>query len=171
MMPSRQKLLLPVNPTFIWGSLLAALLLNMLPFGRTIWMPDFLALVLVFWNVRQPLRIGIGIAFMFGLAIDVNQSALLGQHALSYTALSFLATMMHRRVLWFSLPSQALQLLPVFMVAHAMELLIRMVGGGVFPGAMLLLAPVIEAVLWPVVSVLLLAPQRRAHDPDQNRPI
>ncbi len=171
MMPSRQKLLLPVNPTFIWGSLLAALLLNMLPFGRTIWMPDFLALVLVFWNVRQPLRIGIGIAFMFGLAMDVNQSALLGQHALSYTALSFLATMMHRRVLWFSLPSQALQLLPVFMVAHAMELLIRMVGGGVFPGAMLLLAPVIEAVLWPVVSVLLLAPQRRAHDPDQNRPI
>ncbi len=171
MMPSRQKLLLPVNPTFIWGSLLAALLLNMLPFGRTIWMPDFLALVLVFWNVRQPLRIGIGIAFMFGLAMDVNQSALLGQHALSYTALSFLATMMHRRVLWFSLPSQALQLLPIFMVAHAMELLIRMVGGGVFPGAMLLLAPVIEAVLWPVVSVLLLAPQRRAHDPDQNRPI
>ena len=171
MMPSRQKLLLPVNPTFIWGSLLAALLLNMLPFGRTIWMPDFLALVLVFWNVRQPLRIGIGIAFMFGLAMDVNQSALLGQHALSYTALSFLATMMHRRVLWFSLPSQALQLLPIFMVAHAMELLIRMVGGGVFPGAALLLAPVIEAVLWPVVTVLLLAPQRRAHDPDQNRPL
>lgn len=171
MMPSRQKLLLPVNPTFIWGSLLAALLLNMLPFGRTIWMPDFLALVLVFWNVRQPLRIGIGIAFMFGLAMDVNQSALLGQHALSYTALSFLATMMHRRVLWFSLPSQALQLLPVFVVGHGIELLIRMVGGGVFPGAALLLAPVIEAVLWPVVTVLLLAPQRRAHDPDQNRPL
>lgn len=171
MMPSGQKLLLPVNPSFIWGSLLAALLLNMLPFGRTIWMPDFLALALVFWNVRQPLRIGIGIAFMFGLAMDVNQSALLGQHALSYTALSFLAAMMHRRVLWFSLPSQALQLLPVFVVAHALELLIRMAGGGVFPGAMLLLAPVIEALLWPVVSVLLLAPQRRAHDPDQNRPL
>ena len=171
MMPSRQTLLLPANPTFIWGSLLAALLLNMLPLGRTIWMPDFLALVLVFWNVRQPLRIGIGVAFMFGLVMDVNQSALLGQHALSYTALSFLATMMHRRVLWFSLPSQALQLLPVFIVAHALELLIRMVGGGVFPGAALALAPLIEAVLWPVVSVLLLAPQRRAPNPDQNRPL
>ena len=33
------------------------------------------------------------------------------------------------------------------------------------------LAPVIESLLWPVVSVLLLVPQRRAPDPDANRPL
>ena len=53
-----QQLLLPASPTFIWASLLTALLLDMLPFGRNPWMPDFMALVLVFWNVHQPLRIG-----------------------------------------------------------------------------------------------------------------
>jgi len=84
-----QQLLLPASPTFIWASLLTALLLDMLPFGRNPWMPDFMALVLVFWNVHQPLRIGIALAFMFGLAVDVHQTALLGQHALSYTTLSF----------------------------------------------------------------------------------
>ena len=89
-MRSGQQLLLPANPVFIWGSLIAALLLNMLPLGRVAWMPDLLALVLVFWNVHQPLRVGIGMAFMFGLAMDVHQTSLLGQHALSYTALSFL---------------------------------------------------------------------------------
>ena len=170
-MPTGQQLLLPANPFFIWTSLLAALLLDMLPLGRVPWMPDFLALVLVFWNVHQPQRVGIGVAFMFGLGVDVHQSALLGQHALSYTALSFFATMIHRRLLWFTVPSQALQILPLFALAHGVEIVIRMISGGNFPGWMLLLAPVAESLLWPVVSVLLLAPQRRAPNPDQNRPL
>jgi len=170
-MPSGQQLLLPANPVFIWTSLVVALLLDMLPLGRVPWMPDFLALVLVFWNVHQPQRVGIGLAFMFGLGMDVHQSALLGQHALAYTTLSFFATMIHRRLLWFSVPSQALQVLPLFAVAHGVEIIIRMSSGGIFPGWTLLLAPLAESLLWPVVSVMLLAPQRRAPNPDQNRPL
>jgi rod shape-determining protein MreD len=170
-MPSGQQLLLPANPVFIWTSLIVALLLDMLPLGRVPWMPDFLALVLVFWNVHQPQRVGIGLAFMFGLGMDVHQSALLGQHALAYTALSFFATMIHRRLLWFSVPSQALQVLPLFALAHGVEIIIRMSSGGIFPGWTLLLAPLAESVLWPVVSVMLLAPQRRAPNPDENRPL
>ena len=170
-MRSGQQLLLPANPLFIWASLVAALLLNMVPLGRVPWMPDFLALVLVFWNVHQPLRVGIGLAFMFGLGMDVHQSSLLGQHALSYTALSFLAAMMQRRLLWFSVPSQALQVLPLFALSHGVELLIRMAGGGIFPGWIILLAPLAESALWPLVSIVLLVPQRRAPDPDENRPL
>lgn len=170
-MRSGQQLLLPANPLFIWGSLIVALLLNMLPLGRVPWMPDFLALVLVFWNVHQPLRVGIGLAFMFGLAMDVHQTALLGQHALSYTALSFFAAMLQRRLLWFKVPSQAVQVLPLFFAAHGVELIIRLLGGGIFPGWILLMAPLLETLLWPVASVLLLVPQRRAPDPDENRPL
>lgn len=170
-----QQLLLPANPLFIWGSLLAALLLNILlnmgVVGRSAWAPDLLVLALAFWSVHQPQRVGIGTAFMFGIFMDVHQAALLGQHALSYTALSFLAIAIHRRLLWFSVPSQAFQVLPLFLVAHAVELVVRMVGGGTFPGWPVLLTPVLEATLWPVVSVLLLAPQRRAPDPDENRPL
>jgi len=166
-----QPLLLPANPWFIWGSLLAALLLNMLPLGRLPWLPDLLALVLVFWSVHQPLRVGIATAFVFGLAMDVHQTALLGQHALAYTALSYGAIMMHRRLLWFPVPSQALQVLPLFAAAHAIELAIRLLAGGSFPGWSLVLSPLLEAALWPVVSVVLLAPQRRAPDPDENRPL
>jgi rod shape-determining protein MreD len=166
-----QQLLLPANPVFIWGSLLLALLVNMIPIGRVAWAPDLLALVLVFWSVHQPLRVGIGAAFAFGLAIDVHQAGLLGQHALAYTALSFFAITMHRRLLWFTVPSQAVQVLPLFFAAHAIELAIRMLAGGIFPGVSVLLAPVIESLLWPVVSIILLAPQRRAPDPDENRPL
>ena len=170
-MRSGQQLLLPASPLFILASLLGALMLNFLPFGRVPWMPDFLALVLVFWNVHQPLRVGIGVAFMFGLAMDVHQSALLGQHALSYTALSFLAAMMQRRLLWFSVPSQAIQVMPLFVLANAVELIVRMISGGIFPGWVLFLAPVLEGLLWPIASIVLLAPQRRAPDQDDNRPL
>jgi rod shape-determining protein MreD len=166
-----QPLLLPANPVFIWGTLLLALVANMVPFGRVAWMPDFLALVLVFWSVHQPLRVGIIAAFIFGLVMDVHQTALLGQHALAYTILSYFAITIHRRLLWFTVPSQAVQVLPLFVAAHAIELGIRMLGGGVFPGPVVLLAPVLEATLWPVVSIVLLAPQRRAPDPDENRPL
>jgi rod shape-determining protein MreD len=170
-----QQLLLPANPLFIWGSVVAALLLNMVNnmglWGRAAWAPDVLAVVLVFWTVHQPLRVSIGAAFVFGLLMDVHQGGLLGQHAMAYTVLSFLATAVHRRLLWFSVPSQAAQVFPLFVVAHALELLLRLMGGGTFPGWWVLLAPVLEAALWPVASIVLLAPQRRAPDPDANRPL
>lgn len=166
-----QQLLLPANPVFIWGSLLLAMITNMVPLGRTPWMPDLLALVLVFWSVHQPLRVGIVAAFMFGLAMDVHDTGLLGQHALAYTTLSYFAITIHRRLLWFSVPSQALQVLPLFVAAHAIQLAVGMMAGGAFPGMSLLLAPVIESLLWPLVSIVLLAPQRRAPDPDENRPL
>ena len=133
--------------------------------------PRLLALVIVFWGVHQPARVSIGIAFMFGLAMDVQQSALLGQHALSYTTLGFMATMIHRRLLWYPLFSQALQVLPLFALSHLIELGLRLIGGGVFPGWSVLLAPLIETALWPFATILLLAPQRRAPEPDANRPL
>ncbi len=172
MMPkSADQLLLPVNPLFVWGTLLAALAFNLVPLGRQPAMPDLLALALVFWNVHQPRRIGVGVAFAFGLLMDVHDGAMLGQHALAYSLLSFFAVAIHRRLLWFTVPSQALQILPLFFAAHAVSLLVRMLAGGMFPGWELLLAPVFESLLWPLACWLLLAPQRRPPDPDQNRPL
>jgi rod shape-determining protein MreD len=170
-----QQLLLPANPVFIWSSLLIALLLNMLMnmglWGRAAWLPDLLAVVLVFWSVHQPLRIGVGVAFAFGLAMDVHQGALLGQHALAYAVLGYFSVSMHRRLLWFDIPSQSVQVLPLFFAAHLLAMLVRLIIGGRFPGWDHLLAPVLEAALWPLASALLLAPQRRAPDPDDNRPL
>jgi rod shape-determining protein MreD len=156
---------------FIGLSLLVALAFNLLPMGRQAALPDMLALALVFWNVHQPRRVGVGVAFLFGLLIDVHQGALLGQHALAYTLLSFGAITIHRRLLWFGLPEQTLQIAPLFFAAHVVSLAVRLAAGDMFPGWELLLAPLFETLLWPVAVLLLLAPQRRAPDPDQNRPL
>jgi rod shape-determining protein MreD len=174
-MPRGQQLLLPANPLFVFTTLVVAMLVNMVAnislVGNAAWMPDFVAIVLVFWCVHQPRLVGIGVSFFFGVVTDVHQAALLGQHALAYTAMGYLAVMVHRRLLWFSVPSQAMQVLPLFMAAHALELTLRSISGALFPGWPVFLAPLIEALLWPVCSVVLLAPQRRAPDPDADRPL
>ncbi|MDI1351064.1 rod shape-determining protein MreD [Aquabacterium sp.] len=171
MMPRGNELLMPVNPVFIWVSLLLAMALNILPWGRWPGVPDFLAVAVVFWNVHQPRRVGVGAAFVFGLIMDVHQGALMGQHALSYTLLSFFAITVHRRLLWFTVGSQAVQIVPLFVAAHAVSLLVRMTAGASFPGWSLMLAPLLEALLWPVANFMLLAPQRRPPDRDKNRPL
>ncbi|MCP5284825.1 MAG: rod shape-determining protein MreD [Burkholderiaceae bacterium] len=166
-----EALLLPASPWFIGLTLLLALGANVLPFGRVPAMPDLLALVLVFWAVHQPRRVGIVVAFVFGVVMDVHQGAILGQHALAYTLMSFGAVAMHRRLLWFELPAQMLQVLPLFVLAQVTMLGVGLAAGGMFPGWSMWLAPVFQALLWPVATLLLLAPQRRAPDPDQNRPL
>jgi len=165
------QLLLPANPWFIGFTLIVALMIDMVPAGRMAAMPDLLAIVLVFWGVHQPRRIGVLWAFIFGLAVDVHDGALLGQHALAYSGLSFGAITLHRRLTWFPLGAQAVQVLPLFVGAHALALIVRMIVGGMWPGWGVVLAPVFEAALWPVASVLLLAPQRRAPDRDAHRPL
>ncbi|TMH11697.1 MAG: rod shape-determining protein MreD [Betaproteobacteria bacterium] len=165
------QLLLPANPLFVWFTLAMAFALNIVPLGRNPAMPDFVALVLVFWNVNQPRRVGVGVAFMFGLMMDVHDGAILGQHALAYTLLSFFAITIHRRLRWFTVPSQALQILPLFVAAHAVSFIVRMIAGNMLPGWELLLAPLFESLLWPLANWVLLAPQRRAPDRDENRPL
>jgi rod shape-determining protein MreD len=166
-----QYILRPVSPLFIVFSLVAAFALNILPWGQSLLAPDFVALVLVFWNIHHPRKVGIGVAFMMGLLMDVNEASLMGEHALAYTLLSYGAIMLHRRVLWFPLLTQALHVLPLILLAQLVTLLVRLAVGAQFPGVLFFGESVATAMLWPVASWLLLAPQRRPRDRDETRPI
>lgn len=166
-----QYILLPANPLFIVGSLISAFLLNLLPWGQWVGVPDFVALVLVFWSIHQPRKVGIGIAFFMGLLMDVHDATLLGENALSYTLLSYFAIMIHRRVLWFKVSTQTLHVLPLLFLMQIVQLMIRLMVSGDFPGILYFLDSLVTAALWPVVTWILLAPQRRAVNRDDTRPI
>jgi rod shape-determining protein MreD len=166
-----EYLLLPANRAFIAFSLILAFLLNLLPWTRVSIAPDFVALVLVFWNVHQPRKVGMGLAFLFGLLMDVHDASLFGEHALSYTLLSFGAISLHRRILWFKSIGQMLHVFPLFLIALLATLIIRLFVGGAVPGWFYFVPAVTQALLWPVVSFLLLAPQRRVVEIDETRPI
>jgi rod shape-determining protein MreD len=166
-----EYLLQPASRAFIAFSILIAFVLNILPWGRVYGVPDFLALVLVFWNIHQPRKVGIGISFLVGLLMDVHASALLGERALAYALLSHGAMAKHRRVPWFRLGGQMLHVFPLFLAAQLVVVAVRMAVGGPFPGLGYFLQSVSCTLLWPLADVLLMVPQRRAVDRDENRPI
>jgi len=164
-------ILLPANPLFIIFSLIIAFLLNLLPTGQIAGVPDFVALVLVFWSIHEPRKIGISIAFFMGLLMDIHQATLLGENALAYTLLCYFAIMIHRRVLWFPTSRQALHILPLLLFTQAVQLVVRALISNKFPQWYFFVESFVSALLWPLVTWLLQAPQRRAINRDANRPI
>ena len=165
------RILLPARSWFIALTLILALLANMLPTAYWPGIPDWVALVLCFWCIREPRRVGMGWAFVLGLAMDVADGAILGQHCFAYVLLAYAATSLSRRILWFPLPQQALQVLPLLIGAQAVQMLMRMVAGGDFPGWGYLIGPPIAALLWIPGTFLLLLPQYQPVERDANRPL
>lgn len=164
-------LLMPVSRAYIAFTVMVATVLNILPWGRTLGIPDFAALVLVFWNVHQPRKIGIGIGFLIGLIMDVHNSSTLGERALLYTLLCHGAWYLHRRVPWFRIGGQLVHVLPLMLGAQAVMVVARMATGSPAPGWSIFLQWITTTMLWPVADLILLAPQRRAAARDDNRPI
>jgi rod shape-determining protein MreD len=155
------QILQPVRVSTIMASFALALFLNFLPWRDLRVVPDFVALVLVFWCVRQPRLVGLGAAWSLGLITDAGNGVLLGQHALTYSLLAFLGIWLSRRILWFGPGLQALHVGAILLVGQAVALVVRIVAGNDFPGWPILVGPLAGAVLWPLVSWALLLPQRR----------
>ncbi|HEX8964412.1 MAG TPA: rod shape-determining protein MreD [Rhodocyclaceae bacterium] len=168
---SSRRILLPARGWFIWFSLFLALFLNLIPFGRLPLVPDWVALVLAFWCIHQPLRIGMGSAFLLGLVMDIADSSVMGQHALAYVPLAFAAAGLSRRILWFPLAHQALHVLPMLLAAQIIMVVARMLGGGEFPGIAYFLSSFVAAGLWYPLTYVLLLPQYQPVERDENRPI
>ncbi|MGH8704928.1 MAG: rod shape-determining protein MreD [Burkholderiales bacterium] len=169
--PAAQAILLPVRMSTIVASVVVALLVNFLPWKSVALVPDFVALVLAFWCVRQPRLVGLGAGWALGLLTDVGNGVLLGQHALAYSLLAFAAITLSRRILWFPLWGQALHVAALLLFAQAVAALVRLAAGAEFPGWTLAVGPLIGAALWPAVTLVLLLPQRRPPEADQARPI
>src|SRR5438270_9838963 len=134
MIPSSSQILQPLRLSTILASFAVALFLNFLPWRDLRLVPDFVALVLAFWCVRQPRLVGLGVAWTIGLLVDAGNGVLLGQHALAYSLLAFLSIWLSRRILWFGPMLQALHVAIMLAVAQSLVLIVRIAAGDPFPG-------------------------------------
>jgi rod shape-determining protein MreD len=156
------EILLPAKPWFVLFTLVCGLVANTLPVsGVTLLLkPDFLALMLLYWCIQEPRLIGVGIAWCVGLLMDVTDATVFGQHALAYAVLAYAAEYFRRRVLRFPLWQQAAQVAVLLLACSALVLVIRVVGGAPTPGWTYAAGPLVGALLWPLLTVLLQGPQR-----------
>mgnify|MGYP000278788178 FL=1 len=156
------------SPRYVWGTLIAAWMLCLLPWRDWQAAPDVLLLVLAFWSVHDSRRVGMVVCFVFGLLMDVHDVGPLGLQALSFSLVGYGANVLHRRLLRFDLWSQGLHMLPVFFVAKLVNVLINAWLANYWAGWMWTVGVVLTAALWPVVGWLLLLPQHRMSDADAS---
>lgn len=156
------EVLRPVKAWFIVATLLVALSLNLVPLPPPALMlrPDFLALVLLYWCIQAPRHVGVGVAWVMGILMDVGDATLFGQHALAYAFLAYAAEYFRRRVLRFPLWQQAAQVALLLAFCAALVLLVRFVGGAPVPRWTYFVPALVGALLWPLLSVILQLPQR-----------
>jgi rod shape-determining protein MreD len=156
------EVLRPVKPWFIALTLAAALFGNLLPLSGTALAlrPDFLALTLLYWCIQAPRYVGVGVAWTMGLLMDVGDATLFGQHALAYSVLAYGAEYFRRRVLRFPLWQQAAQVAALLAFCALLVLFVRVFGGAPMPRFTYFAPPLVGALLWPALSVLLQLPQR-----------
>jgi rod shape-determining protein MreD len=129
--------------------------------------PDFVALMVLYWCIEEPRKIGFLTAWFLGLLMDIADGSLFGQHALAYTLLAYAGIVLHRRVLRFSTAAQVLHVIPLLLFTSLIVLLVRAIAGADFPGYAYFLGSFTGAALWPVMSRVLRLPQRPRPDPDR----
>ncbi len=143
-------------------SALVALALAVLPLPSMLesLRPDFLVLVVFYWSIESPRAGGLTLAFMAGLALDVIHGVVLGQHALALTLMAAWATHLRLRLRVFSMLSQCLT---IFALLTGYQFILFWVDGATGNPVTAFgrwLAPVIGALLWPVLAGIL----RRLHE-------
>jgi rod shape-determining protein MreD len=146
----------PASNIFILLSVIAALFLNGLPWGG-IWLmlrPDFVAVVMLYWCMHKPLRVGIGMSWMVGILADVADASLFGQHALAYTLLAFGGVVLHHRLQMFNLRQQTTQVLGIFALTYAVYALVHWQVNGyvIWP---FFLGCLTSTLLWAPLSIML----------------
>lgn len=138
-------------------TLCVAMLLMILPMPEWArpFRPQWVTLVLVYWAIALPHRIGVGSGFIAGIVLDVLTGTLLGQHALGLSIVTFIAIQLHQRIRIFPFWQQSLGILVLLLIEHLLALWILGATRGVTPGLAYWAVPFIGALLWPWIFVTL----------------
>jgi len=148
---------------YILISLIIAMALTILPLPEAIasYRPEWVALVLLYWIMALPHRVGIGTAWLLGICLDVLKGALLGQHALALTVLAFLMLSLSRRVRVYPFWQQSVMVGIMLFIYHALLLWIYDMTGTVEFTWAYWSPALLGALLWPWIFIMLRDIRRR----------
>lgn len=144
-------------------TLLTALVLTLLPLPETVryLRPQWYTLVLIYWTLALPQRVGVLSGFILGLFVDVATATLLGQHALALSLIAFITLKTHQRVRLFPLWQQSLTILPLLLIERLIGLWVTGAVGQPIPDFSYWASPLIGTLLWPWIYIVLRDLRRR----------
>ncbi|KGI76960.1 rod shape-determining protein MreD [Oleiagrimonas soli] len=157
-----------VRAIVFWSTVVLSLLLMLLPLPQALiaFKPYWPALILLYWALESSDVVGLGVAFAIGLGADVVNGFLLGEQALRLTVLVFIVLRFRARLRFFPMWQQALAVLALLINDRIIELILRSFAGYPLPPVSFAIAPLIGALIWPFVFLLLddVRARLRAHE-------
>lgn len=149
----------------IFFTLLVSLVLSILPMpeGLQLYRIQWTALVLIYWSMAVPERVGVGISFVAGLLLDILTGTLLGQHALGLSVIGFVTIKTHKRVRVFPLWQQSLFVVALLLVERLLFFWVDGTIGRPAQTAESWIAPLLGGLIWPWMFIILRDLRRRFH--------
>lgn len=163
-MPISSQILRPLSFFFVLISFFMALLLNAVPWHAqySYLMPDFVALLLLYWGMNQPKSIGLLLTFALGMLVDVLIGTMLGSHSLAYLFAVYVVLRWQRQLEYFSTWQQ---MIVVWLLMFLMQLITlgvnRIFLNISLPHSGYFLASFSTAILWIPLSNCLVLLQHR----------
>ena len=142
-------------PAFIALGVALGLEILPLPGALQALRPPFVAMVLIYWIMMWPQRIGLGTAFLLGVALDILHGQLLGQNALALTVLGFLTLNFHLQIRIFPLWQLTVTVLALLAVDALIRFLIDGFTGAPQAGFGPWVRVLIGTLIWPLVMAVL----------------
>lgn len=148
----------------IYLSLVVALVLMILPLPDWvhIYRPNWVALVLIYWSMALPKRVGLWFAFFTGIVLDVSQGTLLGQHTLALVLIIFINLNFYQRIRVLALAQQAIYIFILLLINQMLVAWVEGIMGRPTPLLTFFGAPFIGTLIWPWVFVVLRDIRRKA---------
>jgi rod shape-determining protein MreD len=132
-----------------------------LPHHWFVYNPDWVALVLIYWTLAIPDRVGIGAAWLTGLFADVLTGRMLGQHALAYSVMAYFSLRLYRRLRLYPLPQQSLWVLLFLLMGQLLILWTQNIKTTNAITWTYWLPSLVGGFMWPLVLVTLRRLRRR----------
>jgi len=116
--------------------------------------PEWFVLVLIYWLLRHPEKVGIVTGLLTGLIMDVISGSYLGVHMLSMSLICYLVLTMHKRLVMFPVAQQSLVIFFIVGIQLMVVYLLRSVLSVSDIGLDYLWQAFTSALMWPFVLIL-----------------
>lgn len=127
------------------------------------WRPAWVSIVLIYWCMALPERVSIGIAWVLGLLLDVQQGTVFGQNALVLTIIAYIITREHKRIRVFPLIQQAFFVCGLLLITQMFTLWIRGMMGFQLQHWTYWSPPFTSMIIWPWLFIILRDVRRKFH--------
>ncbi|MEJ2609025.1 MAG: rod shape-determining protein MreD [Candidatus Thiodiazotropha sp.] len=149
----------------IYFTLLIGFILTIMPLPNwaITYRPQWVVLILIYWCMALPDRIGVGVGWTSGLLLDVLTGSLLGQHALGFSVVAYIMLRLHLRVRVMPLRQQVFTVFILLLVERLLALWSSGAASYPTPSLWYWVKPLVSTLLWPWIYIILRDIRRRFH--------